>query len=1165
MITSADKIDQIFWNALQFASEEERGAYLDRVCEADPDLRRLIEKLLRAQPKAAAFLEQPLAESPATVDQPIRECPGTVVGPYKLLEQIGEGGFGVVFQAEQTEPVRRKVALKVLKPGMETRQVVARFEAERQALALMDHPNIARVLDGGQTASGRPYFVMELVKGVPITQFCDQNHWSVRERLKLFVSVCRAVQHAHQKGIIHRDIKPSNVLAALHDGTPVPKVIDFGIAKATAQPLTDKTLFTGFAQMIGTPLYMSPEQAAGGPDIDTRTDIYSLGVLLYELLTGTPPFDKERFKEVSYDEIRRIIREEEPPKPSTRISTLGQAANTAAANRQTEPRRLSQLFRGELDWVVMKALEKDRNRRYETANAFAADVQRHLNDEPVQACPPSAAYRLGKFARRHRQALLTAVLLAVVLVGSLAALALRESFAAARLRLALGLVQTESELKDQANEKLEKEKEALRRKERQAKIDLSTAFLDKGLALCEEGQVGLGLLWLARSLEVAPDDAAGLQRAVRGNLGAWSHQVSHLRGIMPERYSGVAVEFSRDGKTLLTSGESARAWDTATGQPLGPPFARGWGPVVLGPDSKFALILNQNGLWRFDLVTGRALGPPLQFEGGQSPGHQFNGFSPDRKLVLTRSKDDKAVRLWDVATGKPVGRPLPHPEGFEEWGAVFSPDSKKVVTVVKRVARLWDVATGQPLGQAVARLKGVGGVFFSPDGKTLALSLGDKLQLCNAATGKLEGPPQPWSGNWWSARVGPFLRKPRLDVTLGRRGLRAVVKNGVEPGEPQLVALNPAGAFILTHYEDGSSQLWDGLTGRPVGALLPSIHCLEGRRATFSDHDLDLLERVRAVSPDARLYTTYGQRTCRLYEVGTGKPHGEILVPGPSRHTLFSTDGRFMLCSSATRGGKGRFHLARTTGEVIARAKGDQPTWEIQAGAFSPDGTTILTVQDALGVSLWVAEQGKLSLRWWTRPWFFELQPGMRYPTLWNDGRTVVAFSPDGKTILAGGGVGTKGAADEDGQGVAQLLDLGRKPLGPLLPHPAPVQALAFSPDGKKFLTGCGQSLRTAGGEARLWDATSGRLIGGPFRHLGAVTAVAFSPDGKTILTGSADGTARLWDVATGRTFCPPLAHAATVRAVRPHGSPGPDRERGRHGPAVGRGNGQAPGPRLAP
>src|SRR6516225_9914852 len=415
--------EEIFHEALT-RPQAKRPAFLAAACAGDEPLQRRVEALLHAHDNPASFLAERPPMACATVDAPIAEGPGTVIGPYKLLEQIGEGGFGVVFMAEQTQPVRRKVALKVLKPGMDTRQVVARFEGERQALAIMDHPNIAKVFDGGATALGRPFFVMELVKGVPITEFGDQNRLALRQRLELFVVVCQAVQHAHQKGIIHRDLKPSNVLVTVHDTVPVVKVIDFGVAKALGQELTDKTLFTGFAQMIGTPLYMSPEQAAlSGLDVDTRSDIYSLGVLLYELLTGTTPFDKERLKTVGFDELRRIIREEEPPKSSTRISTLGQAATTASEKRHSDPRKLSRLFRGDLDWIVMKALEKDRNRRYETASAFAADVQRYLNDELVEARPPSALYRFRKLVRRNKRGFAMASFAAAVLVLGVVALA----------------------------------------------------------------------------------------------------------------------------------------------------------------------------------------------------------------------------------------------------------------------------------------------------------------------------------------------------------------------------------------------------------------------------------------------------------------------------------------------------------------------------------------------------------------------------------------------------------------------------------------------------------------------------------------------------------------------------------------------------------------------
>jgi tetratricopeptide (TPR) repeat protein len=358
----------------------------------------------------------PLSEL-STLDQTAPSSASSV-GRYKLLQRIGEGGMGEVWLGEQTEPVRRQVALKVIKAGMDTAQVVARFEAERQALALMDHPTIATVFDGGTTPQGRPYFAMEYVKGEPITAYCDRHRLSTAQRLELFMQVCEGVQHAHQKGIIHRDLKPSNVLVAIQDDRPVPKIIDFGLAKATSQHLTERSLFPALGVLIGTPEYMSPEQAEmGSLDIDTRTDIYALGVLLYELLTGSLPFDRKELRQAGLSEIQRIIREKEPPRPSTRITQLGPASTEAATNRHTEPRRLAGQLRGDLDWITMRALDKDRTRRYQTANAVAADVRRHLNSEPVSAGPPSAAYRAGKFARRHRFGVVAATTLVLLLAA----------------------------------------------------------------------------------------------------------------------------------------------------------------------------------------------------------------------------------------------------------------------------------------------------------------------------------------------------------------------------------------------------------------------------------------------------------------------------------------------------------------------------------------------------------------------------------------------------------------------------------------------------------------------------------------------------------------------------------------------------------------------------
>jgi eukaryotic-like serine/threonine-protein kinase len=414
----------IFHAALQFGAAVERAAYLDAACAHNAALRERVDVLLQAHELTTNVLDRPpLARSrsigASSATTPLTEEAGQQIGRYKLREKIGEGGCGVVYVADQEEPVRRRVALKIVKLGMDTRQVVARFEAERQVLALMDHPNIAKVLDGGATGTGRPYFVMELVRGIKITDYCDQNNLSTEERLRLFIQVCKAVQHAHQKGIIHRDLKPSNVLVTLRDGVPVPKVIDFGIAKATSdQRLTDKTIYTAFEQFLGTPAYMSPEQAEMSElHIDTRSDIYSLGVLLYELLTGKTPFDPGTLLRAGIDQMRRIIREEEPARPSNCLSTLTKDdLTTVSAHRHVEPPKLIHAIQGDLDWIVMKALEKDRTRRYDTANDVAADIQRHLENEPVLARPPSRLYRFQKTVSRHKLPVVSALVIVLLLV-----------------------------------------------------------------------------------------------------------------------------------------------------------------------------------------------------------------------------------------------------------------------------------------------------------------------------------------------------------------------------------------------------------------------------------------------------------------------------------------------------------------------------------------------------------------------------------------------------------------------------------------------------------------------------------------------------------------------------------------------------------------------------
>jgi len=419
-MNESDREEAIFASALALPAPE-RAAYLESVCANDPRLRDQLEELLEAHSGGDGFMDAPAAPPPTmtvAITLPLTEKAGDRIGRYKLMEQIGEGGCGIVYVAEQEQPVRRRVALKVIKLGMDTKQVIARFDAERQALALMDHPNIAKVLDAGATETGRPFFVMELVRGIKITDYCDEHKLSTPGRLDLFAQVCRAIQHAHQKGVIHRDIKPSNILVTMNDGKPVPKVIDFGIAKATQGRLTDQTVYTAFEQFIGTPAYMSPEQAVmTSLDIDTRSDIYSLGVLLYELLTGRTPFDATELMEAGLDGMRQTIREREPLRPSTKLNRLTvDELTTTAQRRGSDPPRLINLLRGDLDWIVMKALEKDRTRRYETANGLAQDIERHLSNQPVAARPPSKIYRFQKLVRRNRLACAAALSLALALV-----------------------------------------------------------------------------------------------------------------------------------------------------------------------------------------------------------------------------------------------------------------------------------------------------------------------------------------------------------------------------------------------------------------------------------------------------------------------------------------------------------------------------------------------------------------------------------------------------------------------------------------------------------------------------------------------------------------------------------------------------------------------------